>query len=207
MKVNDCQPHRINKTEEINLITRGGIGWVNVQCWIIKPAHYAPNQSVCTLIAPFLCITFSNTEWSNHFTINISVVGPLQRHKKACCQMSRFPVPPLVNCLLTVTAKQANGISRWFRPQVEGWHSKLWGGGQMGSTMTRSKSTEIKNNNTISLRIRALKSHLIIPKNWPDTKRWDSRGGALTLNRGGAKEIIRLNFNVSKLKTGNHRNL
>lgn len=73
-------------------------------------------------------------------------------------------------------------------------------GGQMGSTMTRSKSTEIKNNNTISLHIRALKSHLIIPKNWPDTKRWDSRGGALTLNRGGAKEIIRLNFNVGKLR-------
>lgn len=116
-------------TEEINLITRGGIGCVNVQCWIIKPAHYAPNQSVCTMIAPFLCVTFSNTEWSNHFTINISVVGPLQRYKKACCQMSRFPVPPLINCLLIVTAKQANGISRWFRPQVEGWHSKLGGGG------------------------------------------------------------------------------
>lgn len=66
--------------------------------------------------------------------------------------------------------------------------------------MTRSKSTEIKNNNTISLRVRALKSHLIIPKNWFDTKRWDSRGGALTLTRGGAKEIIRLNFNVSILK-------
>lgn len=63
-----------------------------------------------------------------------------------------------------------------------------------------TESTEIKIASQFQTTCQGAKIALDHPEKSTRHKEVGQWGGALTINRGGTKEIIRLNFNVSKLR-------